>query len=34
MAGPSDGDCAPLFDNLGLPFDGFDPDVQQFFSIE
>ena len=34
MAGPSDGDCAPLFDNLGLPFDGSEPDVQQFFSIE
>jgi len=34
MAGPTDGDCAPLFDNLGLPFDGSEPDVQQFFSIE
>jgi len=34
MAGPSDGDCAPLFDNLGLPFDGSEPDVQQFFSVE
>jgi len=34
MAGPTDGDCAPLFDNLGLPFDGSEPSAQQFFSIE
>ena len=34
MAGPTDGDCAPLFDNLGLPFDGSEASAQQFFSIE
>jgi uncharacterized repeat protein (TIGR04052 family) len=34
MAGPTDGDCAPLFDKLGLPFDGSEPDAQQFFSVE
>lgn len=35
MAGPTDGDCAPLFDNLGLPFGGEDPSgPQTFFSID
>jgi uncharacterized repeat protein (TIGR04052 family) len=34
MAGPTDGDCAPLFDKLGLPFDGSEPAPQQFFSVE
>lgn len=35
MAGPSDGDCAPLFDNLGLPFGGEEPTgPQTFFSVD
>jgi uncharacterized repeat protein (TIGR04052 family) len=34
MAGPTDGDCAPLFENLGLSFDGSEPGAQQFFSVE
>jgi len=34
MAGPSDSDCAPLFDNLGLPFAGSTPSPQQFFYVE
>jgi uncharacterized repeat protein (TIGR04052 family) len=34
MAAPDDADCGPIFDNLGLPFDGSTPDAQQFFSIE
>jgi len=34
MAGPSDGDCAVLFENLGLPFGGSVPGTQQFFSVE
>ena len=34
MAGPTDTDCAQLFDNLGLPFGGSDPGPQQFFSVE
>jgi uncharacterized repeat protein (TIGR04052 family) len=35
MAGPSDSDCAPLFDNLGLAFGGEEPSgPQQFFSVE
>jgi uncharacterized repeat protein (TIGR04052 family) len=34
MAGPTDGDCAPLFDNLGLSFEGSEPGPQQFFSVE
>ena len=35
MAGPTDGDCAPLFDNLGLPFIGEDPSgPQTFFSVD
>ncbi len=35
MAGPTDGDCAPFFDNLGLPFAGTEaPGPQQFFSVE
>jgi uncharacterized repeat protein (TIGR04052 family) len=35
MAGPTDGDCAPLFESLGLPFGGADPsDPQTFFSVE
>ena len=35
MAGPMDGDCAPLFDNLGLPFAGEAPSGEQiFFSVE
>lgn len=32
MAGPSDGDCGPLFSNLGLPFDGAEAGTQSFFS--
>jgi len=34
MAAPDDSDCGPIFDNLGLPFGGSEPDAQQFFSIE
>ena len=34
MAGPTDTDCALLFDNLGLPFGGSDSGTQQFFSVE
>ena len=35
MAGPTDSDCAPLFDNLGLPFDGEEPSGDQsFFYID
>jgi uncharacterized repeat protein (TIGR04052 family) len=34
MSGPMDGDCAPLFDNLGLPFGGSTPTAQRFFSVE
>jgi uncharacterized repeat protein (TIGR04052 family) len=35
MAGPTDSDCAPLFDNLGLPFGGEDPaGPQTFFSVD
>ena len=34
MAGPNDSDCAALFENLGLPFDGSVPGPQQFFSVE
>jgi len=34
MAVPTDGDCAQLFDNLGLPFDGSEAGTQQFFSVE
>jgi uncharacterized repeat protein (TIGR04052 family) len=34
MAGPTDGDCAALFNNLGLPFAGSEPGTQQFFSVE
>jgi uncharacterized repeat protein (TIGR04052 family) len=34
MAAPDDSDCGPIFDNLGLPFNGSEPGVQQFFSIE
>lgn len=34
MAGPNDGDCAALFNNLGLPFGGSNPGTQQFFSVE
>ena len=35
MAGPSDSDCAPLFDNLGLPFGGSEPSgPQTFFSVD
>ena len=34
MAGPMDGDCGPLFDNLGLAFQGSTPPAQQFFSVE
>jgi uncharacterized repeat protein (TIGR04052 family) len=35
MAGPTDGDCAALFENLGLPFGGADPSgPQTFFSVE
>jgi len=34
MAGPTDGDCGPLFENLGLPFDGSAGGTQSFFSAE
>ena len=35
MAGPSDSDCAPLFNNLGLPFGGSEPSgPQTFFSVD
>jgi uncharacterized repeat protein (TIGR04052 family) len=35
MAGPSDGDCAPLFDNLGLGFGGAEPSgPQRVFSVQ
>jgi len=34
MAAPDDSDCGPIFDNLGLPFGGSEPDAQQFFSVE
>lgn len=34
MAGPTDGDCAALFENLGLSFAGSVPGTQQFFSVE
>jgi uncharacterized repeat protein (TIGR04052 family) len=34
MAAPDDSDCGPIFDNLGLSFNGSEPGVQQFFSIE
>jgi uncharacterized repeat protein (TIGR04052 family) len=34
MAAPDDSDCGPIFDNLGLPFDGSERGIQQFFSIE
>ncbi|MEM1034460.1 MAG: MbnP family copper-binding protein [Myxococcota bacterium] len=31
MAGPSDPDCAPYFENLGLPFDGASAGAQRAF---
>ncbi|MGB8330009.1 MAG: MbnP family copper-binding protein [Polyangiales bacterium] len=34
MSDPTDGDCAPLFENLGLPFEGVPAGAQQFFSVE
>jgi uncharacterized repeat protein (TIGR04052 family) len=34
MATAADGDCAPIFDNLGLPFGGSEAGTQQFFSVE
>jgi uncharacterized repeat protein (TIGR04052 family) len=35
MSGPAtDSDCAPLFENLGLPFEGSPAGTQQFFSVE
>lgn len=34
MAGPTDGDCGPLFENLGLPFGGSAAGTQSFFSAE
>jgi uncharacterized repeat protein (TIGR04052 family) len=34
MSAPNDGDCAPLFANLGLPFAGKQSSGQKFFSIE
>ncbi len=35
MAGPNDSDCAPLFNNLGLPFGGAEPSgPQTFFSVD
>jgi uncharacterized repeat protein (TIGR04052 family) len=34
MAGPTDSDCAALFENLGLPFGGSGAGTQLFFSVE
>lgn len=34
MSKPSDSDCGPLFDNLGLSFGGSTPSPQRFFSVE
>jgi hypothetical protein len=34
MAEPTNGDCAALFENLGLSFAGSVPGTQQFFSVE
>lgn len=34
MSKPADTDCGPLFENLGLPFDGSQAGTQQFFSAE
>lgn len=34
MADPADGDCGPLFENLGLSFDGSAPGAQSFFYAE
>jgi uncharacterized repeat protein (TIGR04052 family) len=34
MSGPTDSDCAPLFENLGLPFESTPAGTQQFFSVE
>ena len=34
MGKPTDLDCGPLFENLGLPFDGTGGGAQSFFTIE
>jgi uncharacterized repeat protein (TIGR04052 family) len=34
MSGPTDSDCAPLFENLGLAFESTPAGTQQFFSVE
>lgn len=34
QSAPADGDCAVLFDNLGLPFGGSPAGTQSFFSVE
>jgi uncharacterized repeat protein (TIGR04052 family) len=34
MSGPTDGDCGPLFENLGLSFGGSAAGTQSFFSAE
>jgi len=34
MSGKMDSDCAPLFENLGLPFEGVPAGTQQFFSVD
>ncbi len=34
MSGPTDSDCGPLFDNLGLSFGGSTPSGQRFFSVD
>lgn len=34
MASPTDGDCGPLFENLGLPFGSSAGGTQSFFSAE
>jgi uncharacterized repeat protein (TIGR04052 family) len=34
MADPVDGDCGPVFENLGLPFEGSPAGAQRFFTVE
>lgn len=34
MSGPTDSDCAPLFENLGLAFESTPAGTQRFFSVE
>jgi hypothetical protein len=33
-ADPVDGDCSPIFENLGLPFEGSPAGAQRFFTVE